>query len=137
MVYEGIHCRLAIERPAAAVVVVRLTGWDVGEFADAPMKEIEKQFDAGNGLQLFIDARAVRGATIDVSSEWAQWLRRNRARFAHVSMLTGAPFVQVTAKFVQRFTDLGEVMRIYTDPRAFDAALAATTQMRMTGSVPI
>jgi hypothetical protein len=45
--------------------------------------------------------------------------------------------VQVTAKFVQRFADLGEVMRIYTDPRAFDAALAATTQMRMTGSVPI
>jgi hypothetical protein len=137
MVYEGIHCRLAIERPAAAVVVVRLTGWDVGEFGDAPMKEIEKQFDAGTSLQLFIDARAVRGATIDVSSEWAQWLRRNRARFAYVSMLTGAPFVQLTAKFVQRFADLGEVMRIYTDPRAFDAALAATTQMRMTGSVPI
>jgi hypothetical protein len=38
-------------------------------------------------------------------------------------MLTGSPFVQLTAKFVQRFADLGEVMRIYTDPKAFDAAL--------------
>jgi hypothetical protein len=122
MVYQGIHCRLAIERPAAGVVVVRLTGWDVGEFGDAPFRELEKDVSAGL-LQLFIDAREVRGATVDVSNEWAQWLRKNRSRFAHVSMLTGAPFVQLTAKFVQRFADLGEVMRIYTDPSAFDASL--------------
>jgi hypothetical protein len=36
--FEGIHCRLAIEQPAEAVVVVTLTGWDVGELGDAPLK---------------------------------------------------------------------------------------------------
>jgi hypothetical protein len=41
---------------------------------------------------------------------------------------SGSPFVQLTAKFVQRFAGLGEAMRIYTDPRAFDAALGAATQ---------
>ncbi len=87
------------------------------------MKEIARDFSAGSPLELFIDARAVKGASIDVSNEWALWLRANRGRFAHISMLTGAPFVQLTAKFVQRFAELGEVMRIYTDPRAFDAAL--------------
>jgi hypothetical protein len=30
----------------------------------------------------------------------------------------------LTADFVRRFADLGEVMRIYTDPAAFDGALA-------------
>ena len=127
MKYEGVSARLAIERPAAGVIVLRLAGWDTGEFGDAAMKEIAKAFVAGEPLQLFIDARAVKGATIDVSNDWALWLRANRSRFAHVSMLTGSPFVQLTARFVQRFADLGEVMRLYTDASAFDAALQASS----------
>jgi hypothetical protein len=123
--YEGVSAGLAIDRPAAGVAVLRLTGWDTGEFGDAAMKEIAKDFATGKPLQFFIDARAVKGASVDVSNDWALWLRANRARFAHISMLTGAPFVQLTAKFVQRFADLGEIMRIYTDPSAFDAALRA------------
>ena len=126
MVYEGIHCRLAIERPAASVVVVRLTGWDVGEFGASPMKEIEADLGLGAPLELFIDARRVKGATIDVSNDWALWLSANRSRFAHVSMLTGAPFVQLTAKFVRRFTGLEDTMRIYTDAGAFDRAVGAS-----------
>jgi hypothetical protein len=127
VVFEGIHCRLAIERPAAGVVLLRLTGWDVGEFGDAPMKEMAKDLAAAP-LELFIDARAVKGATIDVSNDWALWLRANRAKFQHISMLAGSPFVQLTAKFVQRFAELNEVMRIYTEPAAFDAALAAAAR---------
>ena len=127
MKYEGVSAGLAIERPAAGVVVLRLTGWDTGEFGDAAMKEIARDFARGP-MQLFIDARAVKGATIDVSNDWALWLRANRARFAHISMLTGSPFVQLTAKFVQRFAELGEAMRIYNDPRAFDAALQAASR---------
>jgi hypothetical protein len=127
VVFQGIHCRLAIERPATGVVVLRLTGWDVGEFGDAPMKEMAKDL-ASAPLELFIDARAVKGATIDVSNDWALWLRANRAKFQHISMLTGSPFVQLTAKFVQRFAELNEVMRIYTEPAQFDAALAAAAR---------
>ena len=130
MRYEGVSAGLAVERPAAAVVVLRLTGWDTGEFGDAAMKEIAKDFAAGKPLQLFIDARAVKGASVDVSNDWALWLRANRSRFAGVSMLTGRPFVQLTAKFVQRFADLGEMMRIYTDATAFDDALKAAAGAR-------
>ena len=130
MKYEGVNAGLAIERPAAGVVVLRLAGWDTGEFGDAAMKEIAKDFAAVRPLQLFIDARAVKGASIEVSNEWALWLRANRSRFAHISMLTGAPFVQLTAKFVQRFAELGETMRIYSDAAAFDAALRAAAAAR-------
>jgi hypothetical protein len=137
VVYEGIHCRLAVERPAAGVVVVRITGSDIGEFGEAPLRELQQYLDEGGPLALFIDAREAKGATVDVSSEWALWLRKHKDGLQHVSMLTGAPFIRLTARFVQRFADLGEAMRIYTDARAFDAALAASTQMRKMGSVPI
>ena len=126
MQFEGIHSRLSIERPTAGVVVLRLTGWDVGEFGDAPMKALEADVARGE-VRLFIDARAVKAATIDVSNDWALWLRKHKARFASISMLTGGPFVQLTAKFVQRFADLGDLMRIYTDATAFDADLRAAT----------
>ncbi len=123
MLYEGIHCRLAIERPAAGVLVVRLTGWDVGEFGDAPMREMDKDLAGAAPVALYIDAREVRGATIDVSNDWALWLRTNRAKLSRISMLTGSPYVQLTAKFVRRFADLEDAMRIYTDHAAFDGAL--------------
>ena len=46
MKYEGVSARLAIERPAAGVIVLRLAGWDTGEFGDAAMKEIARDFAA-------------------------------------------------------------------------------------------
>jgi len=122
--YEGVHCHFAIERPAAAIVVVRLEGWDAGEWGDIPMRELGQDLARAGSLELFIDAREVRGATTEVSAEWARWLGEHRERFRHVSMLTGSPFIRLTANFVRRFADLGEVMRIYTDTAAFDAALA-------------
>lgn len=124
MLYEGVHCRLEVQRPAPSVVVLRLTGWDIGEFGDAPMKELAPDLSAGRRVELFIDARAVRGATIDVSNDWALWLRAKRAHFTCISMLTGSPFVQLTARFVQRFAELNDLMRLYTDAASFDAALA-------------
>jgi hypothetical protein len=121
---HGIHATLKIHQPGAGVVVVELSGWDVGEFGDAPLRELDRRVQAAGRIHLFIDARRVKGASIDVSNDWALWLRKNRERLALISMLTGAPFIQLTAKFVQRFADLGEVMRIYTDAAAFDTALS-------------
>jgi hypothetical protein len=73
-------------------------------------------------------ARHGKGASVDVSGEWAIWLRANKSRFVHVSMLTGSRFIQLSADLVRRFAELGEIMRIYTDPAAFEAALASATQ---------
>ena len=128
--YEGVHCGLEIERPADSVIVLRLTGWDTGEFGDAPMREMEADLASGRPVELYVDARAVKGASVDVSSEWALWLRKHRDDFAHVSMLTGVPFIQLTAKFVQRFSTLHDVMRLYTDPMAFDSALEQSISTR-------
>lgn len=126
--YEGIHCSLVIRRPAAAVVVVVLQGSDTGEFADLPMRELAKDLDRYGSIDLFIDARAVRGASIEVSSEWAFWMRTNARNLGQICMLTGSRYIQITAQFARRFVGLGEQMKIFTDPAAFEESLATATQ---------
>src|SRR5438874_1938297 len=93
--YEGVHCDLTIERPAGGVALIVLRGTDAGEFGDFPMRELAKDLALFPSLDLFIDARAVRGASINVSAEWALWMRAHRTRFNQISMLTGSRYIQV------------------------------------------
>jgi hypothetical protein len=128
--YEGIHCKLTIERPSAGVAVVRISGHDLGEFGDVALRELEKEIAAHQRIELFIDARDAQSASIDVSSAWALWLAKNRSAFKGITMLTGSRFVRLTADFVQRFAELGNLMDISTDPATFDTSLAAACQGR-------
>jgi hypothetical protein len=122
--FEGLHCTLLIQRRAPGVIVIVIKGVDVGELGDAPFRALDGDV-AGEGLiELFVDARETRGASVSVSSEWAVWLGRHKHRFRHVSMLVGSPFIKLTADFVRRFAELGDLMRIYTDGAAFDGALS-------------
>ena len=88
------------------------------------MRELKECLNGIAPIHLFIDARDVRGASIEVSGEWAGWLQAHKADLLYISMLTGSRFVEITAGFVRRFADLQGIMRIYTEPTAFDAALA-------------
>ena len=121
---EGMHCTLSVERPVPDVVLVRFAGTDVGEFGDAPFRELENDVATGRAFELFIDAHAGRAASIHVSNDWARWMRHRRASLRCVHMLTGTKFVQLSADLVRRFADLGDAMRIYTDRDTFADALA-------------
>ena len=125
--HEGIHCSLIIRRPAPAIAVVVLQGQDIGEFADFPMRELAKDLERYGSIDLFIDARAVRGASIEVSSEWAFWLRTHATGLRQICMLTGSRYIQITAQFARRFVGLGEQMKIFTDAVAFEETLAASS----------
>jgi hypothetical protein len=105
-------------------VVLRISGTDVGEFGDAPMKSLNEWIAGSEPVDLFIDARDVRGASIEVSGEWAAWLNAHKSLLNSVTMLTGSRFIQVTAEFVRRFASLEGLMRICTEPAVFDRALA-------------
>jgi hypothetical protein len=124
--FEGQHCSLTLRRLADRVVLLVLTGNDIGEFGERPFVELERDLAGPRELELFIDARGVGGASLDVSSDWARWLAAHRDQLRHVSMLTGSRFIQLTASFVRKVADLGEVMRIYTDPASFEGALASS-----------
>jgi hypothetical protein len=128
--YDGVHCQLAIEQFSRGLVVVRISGSDVGEFGDAPLLELNECLAGTGTFELFIDARDVRGASVDVSSEWAGWLRAHKAQLREITMLTGSRFVQMTADFVRRFADLEGIMRVHTEPAVFDAALAESLERR-------
>lgn len=122
--FEGMHVTLLVQRRAPGVIVLVIKGMDTGELGDAPFRALEGDLGGDRPIELFVDTRDSRGASVSVSSEWAVWLGRHKSRFRHISMLVGSPFIKLTADFVRRFADLGDLMRIYTDPAAFDGALS-------------
>lgn len=124
--YEGASCEMSIASPAPGVVVLAIAGHDVGEFGSVPMGQLERYLSDDRSVELYIDARRTKGASVEVSSEWALWLGVNRVHFEHISMLTGSRFIQMTAGFVRNFSGLEDVMRIYTEADAFDEALAVS-----------
>jgi hypothetical protein len=126
--FEGIYCSMRITRPARDVVVLTIDGSDIGEFADAPFRALEADLRTGRPLELFIDSRTTRGASIGVSTDWAIWLGRHRSSFQRVTMLAGSRFIRITADFVRRFAMLEDIMRVTTDPQAFESAVADATR---------
>lgn len=121
---EGVNGSMRIDEPAPGVVLVVIEGTDIGELGDAPFRVLAPLLEGDRPVEMFIDARDARGPSIDVSNDWALWLARHRDRLRHVSMLTANRFVQLTADFVRRFADLGDLMRLYTDPAVFEGALS-------------
>jgi len=119
---ESVHAAFTLAEPSPGVVLVTITGHDTGELGDAPFQALEKYLARGKP-DIFVDARDTVGASIDVSAAWASWLLGNKDRYTRLHLLAGSRYVQVTAKFVHRFTELGDQMRIYTDPAAFEQAL--------------
>lgn len=124
--WQSASSSLSVHRPAPGVVVLVVSGTDIGEHGDAPFAALASVAESGP-FELFVDARATRGVALDVSGRWARWLAARRGTLTRVNMLTGSRFVELTANFVRDFAELGEHMRIYTDPQAFDADLAAAT----------
>ena len=123
--FEGTHCTLQLSRPAAGVVLIVMKGRDVGEFGDGPFRELSGDLEAGLPFEIFVDARAVPSASIEVTGSWAQWMMANRDRIQRFNIVCRSRYIEVTAKFVRQFTEFGPRMRIYTDPEAFETALRA------------
>ena len=121
--FDGAHCAVELKQFSESLILMRLSGSDTGELRDAPMRTLDEWLDQAEAVEFFIDARKVRGASIDVSSEWATWFTAHRDRFKSITMLTGNKFIQITAEFVRRFAGLNGIMWVCTDAKVFDLAL--------------
>lgn len=126
--WDAPNSSLSLRRPVPGVVVITVSGTDVGEHADGPFEELAKDVRT-SPFDLFVDARDSRGVTIEVSAEWARFLAKHRESLRTFHMLTGSRFVQLTANFVRNFAQFGELMRIYTEPLAFDEELRARLRL--------
>jgi len=113
-----------ILHPHPEIALVRITGHDIGEFGERPFRELDPIFDSQAPVEIFLDAREVNSASIEVSGQWARWMMSRRSQIYRFNILCGSNFVELTAGFVQRFTEFGRQMRIYTDASAFESALA-------------
>lgn len=122
-IFKSANCTFTIQRPATGVVHAIIEGHDVGEFGDAPFRELDADVEHGAPLEIFIDARGVPAASLEVSADWARWMSTHRERIQRLSILCGSRFVELTASFVQKFTQFGSRMRIYTETDAFEEAL--------------
>lgn len=122
--YETATCRLRLTAMPKRRVLLELSGRDLGDLGEQPFRDLENIIRDWQSFELFIDARNAVSATIEVSGSWAIFLGANKQHFTHVSMLTGSPFIQMSANVVKRFSELGEKMRLYTDAAAFEAALS-------------
>jgi hypothetical protein len=120
--FETAECTIDIAHLRAGRVLVKLEGRDRGQLGREPFAVIERSFSAERPLELFIDLQSAVGASLDVSSSWAIWLRANKQHLAKVSMLTGSSFVQLSAQAVQRFSELGDKAQIYSDRDEFERA---------------
>lgn len=103
---------MLIERRDAAEVGVVIQGHDIGEFDAMPMRCLEALMPPTGTVRLIIDARGARGATLQVSNDWARWLGEHRDRFESVTMHVASAYVRVIADFVRRFAGLESLMRI-------------------------
>lgn len=121
--WQGTSSSIGISRPRSGIVLVVITGTDIGEHGEAPFEELSNDLGS-EPVELFVDARHSQGVTLDVSGRWARWFSQNREALHSVHMLTGSRFVQITANFVRDFASLGERMHIYTTSDGFEQALA-------------
>jgi hypothetical protein len=126
--FEGMNCAIEVRRPAPGVVVVALSGTDIGELGEAPFHELQADLADHGTITLFIDARSGRAASVDVSGRWASWLRTHRTRLHRVHMLCATRLIALSAEMVRRFAELGEDMVLYREEAAFEAELRQATE---------
>ena len=123
--FEAVNCSLIIRRPKPGVVVATFKGSDIGEFGDAPFRELSIDLADDKAIDFFVDGRETPAASLDVSGSWANWLGEHKDQIRRLDILCGSRFLQFTAEFVRRFSGFEDRMRIYTDAATFEAELAA------------
>ncbi len=120
---ETAECRVSISKLGDTRVLVVLEGRDRGNLGREPFLQLERSFVDGRPLDLFFDLEHAGGATLDVSGSWALWLRANKDRLRRVVILTGSPFVALSARTVEHFAGLGDKARVHADRAAFVSEL--------------
>jgi hypothetical protein len=119
--------------PRASFTVVRLRpglvlmfgdGHDTGQFGDAPLADFDAEIARFAPIELFCDASELFNASQVVFERWASWMQSRRSNLKAINVLTASKFVHLTISIAKVISGTGELMRLYTDPRSFEEAIA-------------
>ena len=109
-------------RPGA--MLVRIQGFDRGELGDTIFEPLNTELNQHTPLDLLVDTRETEGASTAVSNAWTAWFQEQRPRLHEVHILVASKFVSLTVNVAKHFSRTGELIRVHSDPAAFEAAAA-------------
>jgi hypothetical protein len=119
----------SISKPAPGVLVARLAGSGILALGGAPLRELTRHVERMDRAEIYLDAAALEGTSVEQSDAWALWFARHRTRIKQVHLLPAAKFVHISPEFLRRFADTNGMLRIYVDRGAYDAALADSVRV--------
>lgn len=114
---------MTISRTRPGVVVVRIAGYDRGEFGDAPFDLMQAEIQRWGRIELFVDVTATPGAVTAVREAWTEWFRVHQKELVRVHVVSSSPFVGTTLGVAKALSRTGELMLLYGEREGFEAAL--------------
>ena len=117
-------------RPRPGVFLVRITGYDQGEFGDAPFDAMQAEINRFKRIELFVDTREVFGAATAVREAWTEWLKLHASELVRAHLVSGSKLVFMALTVAKELSRTGDLIRVYSDPAAFDDALARAAAAR-------
>lgn len=126
-------CCILIRRLKPRVMLVKIEGYDVGRFGNAPFDELRSEIANFRAVELFVDLSAAFGARTPVREAWTEWFRANQDGLSRVSILVGSKFIEMAVTLSKLFSRTGELIQIYSSPQAFEEALARAVQVGSRG----
>jgi hypothetical protein len=113
------------ERLRPGVLLVTVSGMDMGQFGTATLDEIRLEMLRQRPVELFVDAEAAQVISVEVSREWTQFFSLNREQLRRVSVLVGSKAIELTVAIAQHLSQTGNLIQIYTDRELFAARVQA------------
>lgn len=123
-------CLFEFSKPGPSVLLVRISGRDVGQFGPSVFEEVRLHFSGTGALELFVDATEADGPTTEVSQAWTRFFNREAPNLKRVSILAVSKFVHLTVSIAKLFSRTGELIQVYSDPKLFKDALGRATGKR-------
>ena len=125
--YQAGKASFTIVRLRPGLLLAIGAGHDTGEFGDAVLQEFEREMKTCAPVEIFVDTSDVFNATQVVFERWASWLSTHRSNLKALNALTPSRFVHLTVSIAKLISGTGELVRLYTDPKPFEEAIARET----------
>ena len=129
-------CVFRYRRLRPGIIVVRISGDDVGQFGTATMDELATEFDRFQApIELFIDATEALGPVTKVMEAWAAWFEIHHKRLKHVDILIPpeAKVLQLTVAIARHLSRTGDLISIHLDAENFNSAVNQAAPGYITG----
>ena len=122
--YSDERASFTVLRLRPGVILLFGTGHDTGQFGDAPLSDFDAEIARFAPIEVFCDTSEVFNASQVVFERWASWMQSRRSNLKSINVLTASRFVHLTISIAKLISGTGELMRLYTEPRAFEEAIA-------------